>query len=133
MMSVAVLELVCGRCEQWWMRWTADLDRPFDDQRYEPTVPASGVVDDEAPGSWRLGSDGNWHRWTPRRDPPWADGEMRPRNVFRCPNGCPSNVQALDDKLHDAALTALRHLHNTREPPLQTTVDRLLKFASKAL
>jgi len=127
--ETATLELACGRCHQWWLRWTVDLDIPFDDQRVTLFVPASGVVIDESPGSWVLATDGTWKRWTPRRDQPWAEGEMYGRQIFVCPNGCPTAVQAREDKLHDAAVAALRYLHDTRTPLFTTTVDKLLNSA----
>jgi hypothetical protein len=117
-MAEVVLELVCGhlrgdpgqRCGELWQRWEADTDRPFDEYTCRapdgtPYIkgmpPPGGVVTHE------------WNRFT-----------------FVCPAGCPSHVQVRVGKFETAATTALRYLYDTGAPPLRTTVDKLLKFAS---
>jgi hypothetical protein len=68
MAETVTLELVCSRCGQWLMRWTADPERPFgeqitgDGQGVSPTV-----VRSEAPGEYLRASDGQWRRWAPGR------------------------------------------------------------------
>ena len=125
--ETATLELVCSRCGHWWIRWTVDLAVPFDEQRLAMWVPAPGVVKSQSPGSWLPASDGRWYRWVPRDAAGLPEGT---RYVFACPNGCPSDVQADEDKLLRAVTGALRHLHETGTPLLRTTVDRLLILAS---
>lgn len=120
--DTAVLELVCGRCGHWWMRWTVDLAVPFDEQRLAMWIPAPGVVKSQSPGSWLPASDGRWYRWVPRDMAGLPEGA---RYVFACPNGCPSDMQASEDKLLTAVTNVLRHLHETRTPLRRTTVDRL--------
>jgi hypothetical protein len=155
----ALLELVCSalrtdsdglrrRCGQWLMRWTADLDRPFDEQLTRAhdgrlyargDVPSSGVLRVESPGM--VDGDADWpipaaavdllgaragQRWMPEGmtgDEEWS------RWTFICPNGCRSNVQARVDKLDTAATKVLRELYDTRMTEvLCTTVDKLLAF-----
>jgi hypothetical protein len=124
----AVLEVVCGRCHAWWMRWAADVDEPFDEQApFIPEVP-KGVVRVESPGSYHPDSGGRWRRWAPGEAADLPEGETWARYRFTCPNGCPSNVQARVHNLDDAAVKVLRHLHDTRVPMLSTTVDKLLTF-----
>jgi hypothetical protein len=131
MAETVTLELVCSRCGQWLMRWTADPDRPFgeqitgDGQRVSPTA-----VRSEAPGEYLRASDGQWRRWAPGPAAQLPDGEIWTRYVLACPNGCRTAPQARIGKLEDAAAIVLRHLHETRTPLLRTTVDSLLRYSA---
>jgi hypothetical protein len=132
--SPAVLELVCRWCEVWLMRWTIDLDRPIDEQlratgKQQLLVEENGrgTVRHNSPGSYYPASDGQYYRWTPDPAQPLGEGEFYSRREFTCPNGCPSNVQARNDKLDPAAVKALRFLHETRTPLLRMTGDKLLR------
>jgi hypothetical protein len=122
--GTATLELACGRCATWWIRWAVDLDVPFDEQRLLPTV-RDGVLRVQSPGTHKRATDGEWYRWQPGG--PIPAGEHWTRLEFDCPTGCPSDVQAGLDKLYDAAAAALRRLHDTRTPLLPMTVDALLR------
>jgi hypothetical protein len=124
----AVVEVVCG-CDNWWMRWTAELGAPFDSNAV--TAWANGrPFRLEDPGGYRRGSDGKWYRWAPGPARDMPEGEIWGRYVFECP-GCGSNVQARTDKLEDAAVHALRGLHaSDMTTPLRLTVDKLLRWAA---
>ena len=110
-----MLEVACGKCGHLFMRWTADLDKPFDERRWGPTpgirIENLGAVSRSA----HIGPDedgAEWGRW-------W----------FTCPNGCRTGPQARVEKLHAAATIVLREMHDTHMPPLTMTVDKLLTFA----
>jgi len=127
------LELVCGRCGEWWIRWTVDPDRPFDEQLLtsaagEPyLIPEvrPGVMTTDSPGSYYPARDGSgtWHRWAPRAAAALPEGETYARYRFTC--GHPTDTKPRVHKLDAAAVRTLRVLHSTRTP-LQTTVDKLL-------
>jgi hypothetical protein len=124
---MAALELACGQCGHWLMRWETDPDRPFEKMGTGTAVPG-GAVSLEALGGYRRATDGKWYRWAPGSAADLPEGETRDRYVFTCPNGCRTSPQALVDKLEDAAETVLRALHETGTPLLRTTVDKLLEF-----
>jgi hypothetical protein len=130
------LELCCGQCGTWWLRWTVDCDRPLEDQlstaatgeRYlEAYVNGRDTVQHSAPGGYQRASDGRWYRWTPGATGRLREGETYGRMEFRCPNGCAkSNVQVRNQKLDAAVVKALRAMHAMRMPLLRMTVDKLL-------
>lgn len=126
MAETVALELVCGHCGHLLMRWEAGLGRPFE-KAYDGQQVAARI---EAPGAYRLATDGKWYRWAPGPAAGLPDGEIWTRYAFRCPAGCRTSPQALVDKLEDAAETVLRALHGTRTPLLRTTVDSLLRFSA---
>jgi hypothetical protein len=140
-MSSAVLELVCPHCRVCWMRWTIDLEKPFDKQLQksatgEPYIDPSwelpGAVrrNSPTPGGYYQDSDGNWYRWARGEHASLPEGEIHPRQEFICPNGCRSDPQAGVHKRDKAAVRVLRELHDTRASvPFRTTVDKLLPFA----
>jgi hypothetical protein len=139
MLDEAVLEVACGRCSVWWMRWTVDLDQTFDEQLrvsatgksyLEPCVNGDRTVRHNTPGTYYAATDRNWYRWTPGDTSSLPEGSSYTRTEFTCPSGCTSNVRCRDDKLMAAAIVALRHLHQTRTPLFRTTVDKLLKSAA---
>lgn len=126
---MATLELRCGRCGYVFMRWTADLGRPFDEQTILPEVDSrAGAVRTESPGGYRRASDGNWYRWAPGEAAELPDGETWSRYVFTCPTGCPTSPQHRVGKLEDAAMAALRWMHETRTPFFRMTPDELLRY-----
>jgi hypothetical protein len=128
--ETAALELICGRCGQWLLRWTADLGKPFDDRMPDLKVSGPDVLSTQAPGGYRPGSDGRWYRWAPGPAERLPEGEIWDRWLLTCPRGCRTNPQARGDKLNDAAAVALRHLHATRQPLLRVTMDSLLKSSA---
>jgi hypothetical protein len=129
--ETAALELVCARCGQWLMRWTADLGRPFGEQvPILPEVPGADTVRTQSPGGYRPASDGKWYRWAPGPAARLPEGEIWSRYPFTCPAGCRTSPQARVDKLDEAAMTVLRGLHKAQTPLLRTTVDSLLRWAS---
>ena len=130
MTETAALELICSRCGQWLLRWTADLGKPFDDRMPYCEVSGPDVLRTQAPGGWRPGSDGRWYRWAPGPAERLPEGETWERYLLTCPNGCAATPQARSDRLHDAAAVALRHLHATRTPLLRVTTDSLLRFSA---
>jgi hypothetical protein len=137
-MADVTLELACGRCGEWWIRWTVDPDRPFDEQLLtsaagEPYLPPEvrpGVMTTDSPGGYNPASDGDWYRRTPGEHASLPEGAIHARREFICPNGCRSDVQAGVHKLDAAAAKALRHLYETRTVIFRTTVDKLLRSAA---
>lgn len=124
-----MLEVGCGRCEEWWMRWTVDPDRPLDDQEPMTAVNGSGVVRTQSPGSYVPATDGQWYRWTPGRTASIPEGGTYGIYRFTCPNGCETDPQARVKRLHRAARVVLKGLCDTRTPKLRMTVDKLLTFS----
>jgi hypothetical protein len=128
-----VLELACGRCGEWWIRWTVDPDRPFDEQLLTsaagapylgPDVQRPGVVTTDLPGSYYRASDGNWCRWAPGAAAALPMSETYARYRFAC--GHPTDTKPRVHKLDEAAVRTVRALHSTRTPLTRTTVDKLL-------
>ncbi len=121
--TVATLELECGQCGELFMRWETDPGKPFvkqfDGQQFAART--------EAPGAYRLATDGKWYRWAPGPAAGLPDGAIWTRYVFTCPNGCRTSPQAHIGKLEDAAEAVLRALHEAKAPLLRTTVDTLLR------
>lgn len=128
-MLTVTLELACGRCRTWWMRWAADADRPFDGQDLTPAVNGASTVRSTGLGGYQLATDGHWYRWAPGTAAELPKGETYGRYEFTCPGCGHDTVRARVGKLEDAAETALRHLHDTRTPLLRTTPDKLLTYA----
>jgi hypothetical protein len=129
--ETVALELVCARCGQWLMRWTADLGRPFGDQvPIVPQIPDANTARTQSPGGYRAASDGKWYRWAPGPAAALPDGQGWSRYVFTCPAGCRALPVARVDKLEEVAMTVLRKLHKAQTPLLSTTVDSLLRWAS---
>ena len=139
-MSSAVLELGCGRCQQWqwWMRWTVETDRPFEEQLetsaqgelYLSPTSRPGVISTQTVGGYYRASDNRWYRWAPGDAARLPEGQGYARYRFTCPGGHPTDVKPRVHKLDDAVVQALRHLHDTRTPLLRTTVDKLLALSS---
>jgi hypothetical protein len=139
-MAEAVLELVCGRprCGEWWMRWTVDLEQPFDGQLqtsaqgelYLSPTSRPGVLSTQTLGGLYPASDGRWYRWAPGDAAALPEGQGYSRYRFTCPGGHPTDVKPRVHKLDDAVLKALRHMYDTRAPRLRTTVDKLLALSS---
>lgn len=126
MSSSATLEVVCGHCGTWWMRWTADLDKPFPAEEVSPYTNGQ-VFAVQALGGYQKGTDGKWYRWVPGATSDLPPGEVRGRYVFRCPAGCRSNVQAVIDNLEVSANRVLKQLHaDGVGEPFRTTVNKLL-------
>ena len=131
MTGTATLELICSRCRQWLLRWTADFGTPFDDSMPFCEVAGPGVLHTQPRGGYLQGSDDGWYRWAPgpaESLPP--EGEIWGRWLLTCPRGCRTNPQARGDKLNDAAAAALRDLHATRTPLLRATMDSLLRSSA---
>jgi hypothetical protein len=126
MMDTATLELVCGHCGHWWLRYTVDLDLPYDQQCLTVDGRQYPFGRKMAPGVWQAESPVPY-RATSQGSIPAVDST---RYRVTCPNACPSNVQVRLDKLENAAAKVMRHLYDTRMPLLCTTVDKLLKSAS---
>lgn len=137
-MAEVTLELVCGRCGEWWIRWAVDPDRPFDEQLLTSAVGEpyllpevrQGVMTTESPGSYSRASDAGWYRWVPGKAVSLAEGDTYGRYEFTCPSGCSSDVQTRVRRLDTAAVETLRYLHETRTPVFRTTADKLLQFSS---
>lgn len=126
MTDTATLELACGRCGHLWVRYTVDLDQPYDQQCLTVGEKQYPLNRERTPGVWHAQS-GMLYRATSHGLTPATDTT---RYRVTCVNGCPSNVQVRLDKLEDAAAKVLRHLYESRTPVFRTTVDYLLKFAS---
>jgi hypothetical protein len=135
-MADVVLELVCGRCGQWWMRWTVDLDRPFEEQLWTwdgepylvPEVPLLGFPPIDLPGGYRRATDGDWYRWAPGKAASLPEGATYARYRFTpCPGGHSTDIKSRVRKLDDAAVNELRRLYDTRTPLRRVTVDKLLR------
>lgn len=126
----AVVEVRCGRCGVWWMRWTVSLDKPFAEDEVTPWTNGT-VFEVQAPGGMVQGTDGAWHRWAPGPAADLPAGETWARYVFKCPSGCRSNPVARVDKLEETAVRVLRGLHSEdTDVVLTMTVDKLLRFAA---
>ena len=130
MAETVTLELACGDCGQWLMRWTADLDRPFGEQTITGQRVSRAAVRSEAPGEYLCASDRHWYRWAPGPAAQLPDGEVWTRYVLACPHGCRTAPQTRIEKLEAAAAAALGALHETRTPLLRTTVDSLLRYSA---
>lgn len=130
-MTAVVIELVCGRCDRWLVRYTADVHRPFDEQiPFLREVVALGVVATEGVGGYRQASDGEWYRWAPGDSAALPDGDTYGRYRLTCPSGCSSDEQFRASKFERAAERLMRRLHETRRAQLlRITARKLLEFA----
>ena len=132
MAETVTLELACGDCGQWLMRWTADLDRPFGEQTITgQRVSRAAVRSGRHPVNTCAPATADWYRsGTRARRAAARQARSGPGTCSPALMAARTAPQTRIEKLEAAAAAALGALHETRTPLLRTTVDSLLRYSA---